>query len=281
MKHQYKINMAAKQVGVSPQTVRYYEKEGLIEPHREEFGTTRYYNVRLLKQLANVRRYYKLGFTDKDVRFLVGCNDMAEMERFFTSKAEEAQRNMELMRRRIDAMRLQAADLAAAQKQIGVCKLVQSPALVLLITHMNEKIAEDPDTEKVLECWIDHFYDTRLASLIQKEDFLFHPAEVRRQSGYCCYAEGAAWIGERKSNRCLIHLPARLCVYTVCKITGEQLTPASIMPEALAFIQAHCLTVCGDVYGRCLAVLGEISNKTTGHPQETWYEYWIPVEKRA
>ena len=35
-------------------------------------------------------------------------------------------------------------------------------------------------------------------------------------------------------------------------------------------IQAHCLTVCGDVYGRCLAVLGEISNKQPGI-RKTWY----------
>ena len=278
-KNRYKINMAARQAGVSPQTVRYYEKEGLIEAQRDEFGTTRYYSARHFKQLANVRRYYKLGFSDGDVRFLMGCENPGEMEAFFRQKAEQEERAVLLARRRAWAMRKQAEDLARMRSWTGLCDLSVSPTLAVLITRVGDEMLEGPELEEILERWIGCMHLTRLASLIRREDFLERPQEERRSSGYCCYEEDLGAMGTGPGDARILHMPARLCVHALGRLAGENLAPVAVLPEAMEFIRQNGLAVCADVYGRCLAVLGEAQIRTAGHPRETWYEYWIPVKK--
>lgn len=277
--NRYKINMAARQAGVTPQTVRYYEKEGLIEAHRDPYGTTRYYNTRHFKQLANVRRYYRLGFSDQEVRFLLQCEQAEEMRAFFLRRAEEQEAEIAQMRLRAAEIRRQAKDLERIQNENGACSLVRSPALVLLITRIGNEMLENPDVEEVLGRWLGSIHLVRLASRIKMNDFVRYPDEILRSSGYCIYEEDLPCMGAGKGDACLIHVAPRLSVRAICRLSGESLSPKSILSNAYAFLSENHLTVDGDVVGRCLAVLGEARNRTEGHPHETWYEYWIPVLK--
>ena len=65
------IGMLAKEVGIGVETVRFYEREGLI-PQPRRGGGPRHYDDRALATLRYIRIGQQLGLTLKDIRALQG-----------------------------------------------------------------------------------------------------------------------------------------------------------------------------------------------------------------
>lgn len=90
----YVISVAAELVDMHPQTLRLYERKGLIEPSRSA-GKTRLYSQRNIEQLQEIRRLtQELGVN------LAGVEEIIKLR----SKLDVLQQNMET---RIDKLRTQ------------------------------------------------------------------------------------------------------------------------------------------------------------------------------
>src|SRR2546421_10735119 len=93
----YTISVVAEQYGVHPQTLRMYEREGLIKPSRSEKGT-RYYTEEDIEQLELILNLTRdLGVNLAGVEIILNMREkmrqmQREFERFFDylqSHAEE------------------------------------------------------------------------------------------------------------------------------------------------------------------------------------------------
>jgi MerR family copper efflux transcriptional regulator len=74
----YSIGQVAKQSGVSVETVRYYEKEGLLEkPERTESGY-RQYNESVIERLSFIQQAKGLGFTLAEILELLSLEIKTE-----------------------------------------------------------------------------------------------------------------------------------------------------------------------------------------------------------
>ena len=61
----------AKETGVGVETIRYYERRGLIEPAHKEKHTHPHYSQRSIEQLKFVKRSQNAGFTLKEIETLL------------------------------------------------------------------------------------------------------------------------------------------------------------------------------------------------------------------
>ncbi len=98
----FSIGQLAKRAGVAIDTVRYYERNGLLAPAgRLESGYRRYSETQL-KRLRFIRRAKTLGFTLADIRELLALSDersVAKVKRAAEAKlADVEQRLAELER---------------------------------------------------------------------------------------------------------------------------------------------------------------------------------------
>lgn len=78
------IGTLAKRAGVSIDTVRYYEKSGLLSPESRLASGYRRYGDEQVSRLRFIRRAQELGFTLKDIRELLGISkqrDVAKVKR--------------------------------------------------------------------------------------------------------------------------------------------------------------------------------------------------------
>lgn len=66
-----RIGQLARSVGVNVETVRYYQRIGLIELPRKPYGGVRSYDNEFVRRLLFIRRAQKLGFSLEDVRALL------------------------------------------------------------------------------------------------------------------------------------------------------------------------------------------------------------------
>ena len=92
----FAISVAARIVGLHAQTLRYYEKAGLIRPSRSK-GRNRLYSQADVERLRQIRR-----LTDDLGLNLAGVEIIIRM----TDRIAEMENEMEAMRRRLDAANL-------------------------------------------------------------------------------------------------------------------------------------------------------------------------------
>jgi len=69
------IGQLAKRAGVAIDTVRYYERNDLLEPAGRKPSGYRHYGERQLKRLRFIRRAKALGFTLADIRDLLALSE--------------------------------------------------------------------------------------------------------------------------------------------------------------------------------------------------------------
>lgn len=99
----YVISVAAELVDMHPQTLRLYERKGLIEPSRSA-GKTRLYSQRNIEQLRDIRRLTQelgvnLAGVEEIIKLRRTLDDLqARMERRIGSLQERLQSEMREMR---------------------------------------------------------------------------------------------------------------------------------------------------------------------------------------
>jgi MerR family transcriptional regulator/heat shock protein HspR len=98
----YIISVAAELAGVHPQTLRIYERKGLIEPQRTE-GRSRRYSDRDIELLQHIQELTNEGVG------LAGVKRILELEAAF----EAAEAEIERLRQRVERAREEVAEAEA------------------------------------------------------------------------------------------------------------------------------------------------------------------------
>ena len=108
----WKIGELAKRAGLGAETVRYYEKVGVLPPAERAANGYRLYDESHLKRLAFVKRSRELGFSLERVRSLLSlADDKSSTCRSVRALAEE---HLEDVRKKIADLQAMERVLAAA-----------------------------------------------------------------------------------------------------------------------------------------------------------------------
>jgi MerR family transcriptional regulator/heat shock protein HspR len=98
----YIISVAAELAGVHPQTLRIYERKGLLQPARTA-GNTRRYSNRDIERLRMIQRLTQVeGLNLAGVRMIVEMEDRIELMR---QRVDDLQRARRRLRTEIDRLR--------------------------------------------------------------------------------------------------------------------------------------------------------------------------------
>ena len=108
----YVISIAAELAGVHPQTLRVYERKGLVQPHRTE-GNTRRYSERDIARLRRIQELTQDGIN------LAGVMRIMELER----ELERAEARYERALDELDAVRSQIQEAIDARDRSSMVPL--------------------------------------------------------------------------------------------------------------------------------------------------------------
>jgi Zn(II)-responsive transcriptional regulator len=106
------IGKLAKQLGLGVETLRYYERRGLIEPRRRTAAGYRLYDPDALRRLRFIRRAQALGFSLDEIAELLALSERpadsaAEVKRLTQAKIDDIEtriRDLERMRTALQAL---------------------------------------------------------------------------------------------------------------------------------------------------------------------------------
>lgn len=96
------IGKLAKQMGIGVETLRYYERRGLVEPERRTSSGYRLYDNDARRRLRFIRRAQTLGFSLDEVAELLSLSDRPD---------ESAAEVKQLAREKIDDIETRIRDL--------------------------------------------------------------------------------------------------------------------------------------------------------------------------
>lgn len=127
---QFRIGELTEKCGVNKETIRYYERLGLLpEPNRTEKGY-RMYSLQTVDRLNFIKRMQELGFTLNEIDKLLGVVDRDEtkcrdMYDFTVLKIEDIQRKIEDLQR-IERMLIDLKERCPENKDIYECPIIET-----------------------------------------------------------------------------------------------------------------------------------------------------------
>ncbi len=126
----YSIGQVAKQSGVTVETIRYYEKEGLLEkPDRKESGY-REYKIEAIIRLSFIQQAKKLGFSLKEIGELLSiksdknnlCNEVKQLAQDKLDGVECKIKMLQRMRKSLKKL----INVCPGQAPISDCPILES-----------------------------------------------------------------------------------------------------------------------------------------------------------
>ncbi len=124
----YRISELAKEFGVTPRALRFYEAQGLLNPERR--GQHRLYTQRDRARLAWILRGKRVGFSLAEIKELIDAYDLPD------DRATQRRLTLEKCRERIAALEHQRADIE------------QVIAELKAFTQLIEEVLADPSCEE-------------------------------------------------------------------------------------------------------------------------------------
>lgn len=94
MTSKYLIGDVAKMLDISAETIRFYEKEGLIAPQKDEKNNYRYYSINDITQLNDILFLRELGLGIKDIKETLGGTNSKDLRLFCQKKRQEIEKGI-------------------------------------------------------------------------------------------------------------------------------------------------------------------------------------------
>jgi len=122
-----RIGELARSVGVSVETIRYYQRIGLLELPHKPYGGIRSYGTEDLQRVRFIRRAQQLGFSLDDICELLelSSSDCEQVQKLAAEKLNLVQEKLGQLRR-IESVLAKTLEQCAKRKGNQPCPIIES-----------------------------------------------------------------------------------------------------------------------------------------------------------
>ena len=101
MKTSKTLSEIRKKLGITRKAIQGYENNGLIKSDEKDRYGRHVYDEETLKKIIEIRFYQKLGFSVKEIKKLIDCDDERVREALIEKKTETADKIASLQRKQM------------------------------------------------------------------------------------------------------------------------------------------------------------------------------------
>ncbi|MCD7868594.1 MAG: MerR family transcriptional regulator [Clostridiales bacterium] len=269
MPKRYKISEVARLLGVTPETIRYYEKLHLISPVRDDKTGYRYYGTWDIHMLNRARIYHQFGFSLEKSSALMAMKTDLEVADHLEEREKELENEILRSINLLQRMRESKKSIRDAIQSEGTYRLEMRPAMYRLHTQNRYKIDDRRPVVELMYLW-------ELNAAFMDSSALFRLEDVYKGNpdfsfGLVASEAYAEYLGIQASQY-VEYFPSVLCLYTsmssrdTVNQTGERYQPV------LQEMKRRGLKPGGDILTRVVVMR---------RPDDEYFNFhqvWVPVQ---
>lgn len=265
----YKIGEIAKMLGISPETIRNYERKGMIDPYKEESTQYRYYDVIQINHLMNIQKYQRYGYTLQQIKDIMKNTSMLPLEMSLEEKQADLLEEAFYMNLRLHSINENMQCMLQAQNAKQGCFMGKRPAMYRLSYQNKYELDTQEVVQQELVKWLKHAdlpfmsgSTSALAIMNGTHAFDF---------GFCMYKQTAEYIGIKENAVVKYYdsCPAILFYYEV-NANSDMKASADMVLE---YAREHGVEICGESVTRVIFANWKKEDYTISHL------VWIPIKK--
>ena len=137
----YKIGTVAKLLGVSPEALRLYERNGILKSSKKDAENGyRYYSRLDITALMRARAYHQYGFSMRETEALINSDDVTYVHQEYNSRAEALEAEILQKTRILDYLRRMSGLLDLLPSELWTIRRETSPGLYRLEFMKGEEL---------------------------------------------------------------------------------------------------------------------------------------------
>ena len=270
----YKIGEVAKLLGISSETVRYYEREGVIQSQKIDQGSGyRYYEALDINALMRVRMYRNYGFTLQEAKEMLNFCTLEDIAKRLEDKKRELQAAVDWNKRLLACADRMINIHRSASEMLWKCQIEESPGMYRFWYQIQDQLIGDPEIQKRVQIWTEKMPVVMPTPLFAKDDIL--AGNKNFALGLCVMEEDADFLCLDPQARGMEYVPSQRCIYTAISAQAGELLHCGLFQHVLQYMDAHQLELAGDAIGRTVSTL---HRSTT---QERIHQVWLPFSKKT
>lgn len=255
-------------LGISSETIRNYEKKGLIHPCKDEYSNYRYFDIIQLNQILNIQRLHQYGYSLHEVGDLLEEPCMEKREAYLEQKEMDLIREIYYMNLRLESLRTTISSMEQARHAKTGCFFGERPALYYVSYQKQFDLILDQKVQEELVRWLHHADLPFMSGRASRETIQAGKHEF--EFGFCLDKATAEFMGIRENDVVKYYqsCPAIIFYY--------EATPDSQMKEAsgmlLDFLEKHQLKIKEESLSRVIFADWNQNDYTISHL------VWVPYE---
>ena len=265
----YTIGEMARMLGVTAETIRYYERKNIIRPiHNEESGY-RYYTTWDLHMIIRARCYLGFGFTIEETADILQKENIGEIDDVLSRREEVLQQNIIYQMNLLKKLRTNRMLIRDSKEQPHPLSMQMSPAMYRINTQVNYELILSKEAQEEIRKMCEKVPFVFSTALFRKEDI--EAGKTDFDFGIGIEEQFARLLDVRPTDR-ISYYPSRLCLYICVPSRSSWFLTYHVLQPAFDYMKENNLQLSGDVVTQIVAMC---------RPEEeyfNWHNVWIPVE---
>ncbi|HWQ77898.1 MAG TPA: MerR family transcriptional regulator [Anaerovoracaceae bacterium] len=269
----YKIGEVSKLLGISIDTLRYYETCGIVKPHRNEETGYRYYDAWDLNFLLDSKRYRSFGFPLSTVEMSMREDNLVQLSDHCVQQERELLEKINHYQMVLQALALYRHRLNHLPEELGKYRIEERSQLIYLRHRFKNEFYCSACTAPLFKQWvelmpfIDHTFEIPFDALYTEVS----EENGRYYWGFSMPPQDAIRFGVKLAPPMEL-IPRRKCYYTVFTAGDKGSFLTDFRKQVLEPLDEREYRACGDPIGHLICRIHEDVRFIR------YFEVWVPVE---
>lgn len=269
----YKIGEVSKILNIPVESIRFFERKGIVTPQKDKTNNYRYYTVNDINRLLDYRKYREFGCSVNEALDIIQSSDLAIFKKIIQDKQAEAEREARLYELKAIKLNNHIKVLKDMPLLMNEYRIVTRPACYYYINrHYNgDEIQFIKSQNEELEQCIKNYTFVENVYCVKKD---WYSEERRKEEFQWGFTIKKRWADalELPILPEMEYAPERKALYTFIKANNQLLFSPKLLEPALEYMSRQNYKLVGDIWGVLIATVQEEGEEIR------YLEVWIPIE---
>lgn len=268
---EYRINELSKILNLSAETLRHYERLGIIHPRRDGENGYRYYTNSEFNALIESKWLRSLDFSLPELQQLLCSDDLQTYDSRCGQKELEILRTIDACQRKLKKIHDMRRSIRNLNDNLGKLSIVKTEQLIFQPCRSDRELFLDPETVELNWAWMERMPDVRHSFMLTHQapgaQDTFDSYLIGFSLPYQEAIRDPALFGSRTEI-----LPPSIAIYSIYYIAPGSHTLEAVETQVLSRIRQAGCQICGVPYGH------QIARAKVDEHICPFFEIWVPVE---